>query len=181
MTYKYWLKYFGIATVCSLPYFAPSGINIAGVPLWLPAIFIPIFPVYIKILDLLIVIGLSVRGLAIQPIFLFINLSNQDLCALTPLVIALKKVKQIFDDQVNKLERLPAEYAQKFINKLIGDSEKLIRENRNLEVQINGLESISFPKMEKAKRQIESEIMHVNPRQHNYRKEDLLQMTNNDN
>lgn len=175
-TYKYWLKYFGIATVCSLPYFAPSGINIAGVPLWLPAVFIPIKPVYIKVLDLLIVIGLSVRGISIQPIFLFVNMSNQDLSALTPVVIALKKVKQIFDDQINKLEKLPAQLAQKYMNKIISDSEKMIRENRELEIQINGLESINFPGMERAKRQIESEIKHVNPRQHNIRKEDLMKL-----
>lgn len=174
--YKYWLKYFSIATVCSLPYFAPSGIRIAGKSIPLPAVFIPIFPTYLKCLDILLVTGLSIRGLSIQPILLFVNTSNEDLTALTPLVVRLKEVKQQFDDWVYKLENYPAQYAQKCINKLVEDTGKLIRENVQINVQVDGIKSISFPGMEKAKREIEAKVDHINPRQHNYRKEDLIQL-----
>ena len=176
--YKYWLKYFGIATVCSLPYFAPSGIRIAGKSLPLPAVFIPIYPMFLKALDILLITGLSIRGLSIQPIFLFVNTSNSDLTALTPLVLRFKEVKQEYDDWVYKLENAPRQYAQKCINKVVEDTAKLIRENVQINVQIDAIKSISFPGMEKAKREIESKVEHINPRQHNYRKEDLMQLEN---
>lgn len=94
---KYWVKYFGLATILSLlpMYWAPGLILPTGTIIKLPAVFIALKAIHIKALDLLLVVGLSIRGIAILPVFLYVNLSSNDLSLLFPLTIALKQVKAL--------------------------------------------------------------------------------------
>ena len=91
--YDYWVKYFALATVISLPYlncgldFPPT---IMFIPL--PCIFICLGVVFIQPLDVIMVFGLSIRGMYIWPIVLLVNPSNHPCNVTTPLVAVMKNI-----------------------------------------------------------------------------------------
>lgn len=91
--YEYWVRYFSLATVISLPFlncgldFPPS---VMFIPL--PCIFICLGVVYMQQLDVVMVFGLSIRGMYIWPIVLFVNTSNQFCNVMTPLVAMLRNI-----------------------------------------------------------------------------------------
>jgi hypothetical protein len=91
---KYWQRYYALATVISLPFLA-DGFDIPPTmtPVPMPGIYICIKAIHIKALDIVMVLGIAIRGIYIYPIIQVNNLSSNSLSALTPLIAVLKKIK----------------------------------------------------------------------------------------
>ena len=123
-SYRYWLRYCTVATIvnCMLPMYWPTGILIAGAPLPLPIIFIPIIVISGRVI---LVIGIGLCGICPMPMFLLMNVSDipgffipilntvvdmlKDLSAMT-MKLADKSAKTMIaqlikkeDDNINKL------------------------------------------------------------------------------
>ena len=95
-TMLYWLRYLTIATVvnCMLPIYWGTGIIIAGVPVILPIIMLPIFVLPGRVT---VVFGIGLCGVCPMPLILFANLGNSKASMLIPLNIlgdTLKKSLQ---------------------------------------------------------------------------------------
>jgi len=79
-----------LATVISIPFLA-DGFDIPPTmtPIPLPCIYICFNTIFIKQLNLVIVIGLALRGIWPWPVVLFVNCSSTPASYLTPLIAAL--------------------------------------------------------------------------------------------
>ena len=97
--YAYWVKYFSLATLISIPFLA-DGLDIPTpgglVPIPLPCIWICFNAIYIKPLDIVLVIGLGLRGIYPWPVLLGVNLSSNYASIMTPLISLLKIVHDLF-------------------------------------------------------------------------------------
>ena len=139
--FKYWQRYFGLATIISIPYLN-CGLDILPfiqlIPL--PCIFICITSIYIKIFDITIVIGISIRGMYIWPVILFVNLSNQYASILTPLIAQLKNIQAKIQAKLDAMLEKPVNsLANSYINMLENDNRRMRRENielKNFQAQI---------------------------------------------
>jgi len=89
----YWMRYFSLATVISLPFLA-DGFDIPPkmIPVLLPAIYICFKAIYIPLLNIVLVIGLGIRGIWIFPILLVVNLNSTSVNGLLPLIIIAKNI-----------------------------------------------------------------------------------------
>lgn len=142
-TFKYWQKYFSLATVISIP-FLNCGIDIPPFVMMipLPCIFICLGVCYIQILDITLVFGLSIRGMYIWPIILYVNLSNNYANIMTPLIAILKNILAKIQAKIETLSEAPI---TSIVNGLIGalenDNYNLRNSNKEIEVQIAALKS----------------------------------------
>jgi hypothetical protein len=85
-------------------------------PTLLPAIYLPIAPpIKIPFINVLIVFGFSLRGLWPAPIILMVNMSNHDLNAMLPFMVALEVARKAFAKIMETAENI----IPKTINKLI--------------------------------------------------------------
>lgn len=96
---KYWLKYFGIATLSTMMFLA-TGIVLPTGTIPLPCIYIPFLVVNIKKVGLIMVIGISVRGMAINPIILIVNVDSKDNSYLIPVTMALQTLKETIQNKI---------------------------------------------------------------------------------
>lgn len=155
-TFKYWQRYFSLATVISLPFFN-CGIDIPPFVMMipLPCIFICLGVCYIQILDITLVFGLSIRGMYIWPIILYINMSNNYVNILTPLIAVLKNILAKIQSKIETLSEAPV---TSIVNGLIGalenDNYNLRNSNKEIDVQIAALKS----KHNKNKKMIEDRM-----------------------
>jgi hypothetical protein len=116
--YKYWVKYFSLATVACIPY---MGCGFHVLP-WIPyvpltCIFICLGVINVRELNFIIVIGIAFRGIHISPLILIVNTSSMYISYWTPLLYAANKVKDVFMSKIEKLESLIPNAATIFINK----------------------------------------------------------------
>jgi hypothetical protein len=137
--YDYWVKYFALATVISLPYlncgldFPPT---IMFIPL--PCIFICLGVVFIQPLDVIMVFGLSIRGMYIWPIVLLVNPSNHPCNVTTPLVAVMKNIQSKISAKIDALTDMPVtSIANMFINMLENENRNLRRQNKQLEIALD--------------------------------------------
>ena len=137
--YEYWVRYFALATVISLPFlncgldFPPS---VMFIPL--PCIFICLGVVYIQILDIVLVFGLSIRGMYIWPVILYVNCSNSPCNIMTPLVSMLRTIKSKISAKINAMTDLPVtSIANMFINMLEEDNRNLKKQNKQMEIVLD--------------------------------------------
>jgi hypothetical protein len=137
---KYWQKYYSLATVISLPFLA-DGFDIPPTmtPVPMPCIFVCIKAIHIKALDVVMVLGLGIRGIYIYPIVQVNNLSSNYLSALTPLIAALKKVKAKFDACVDKIENTIPNISGLLIDKIQTDNAKYIQQCAEYEAAMHSL------------------------------------------
>lgn len=91
-SYLYWLRYCGMATLvnCALPMYWGTGIVIAGAPVPLPIILVPI---YVLNGSCICVFGLGICGIAIWPMILYSNLSVDMMSYLAPVNVVIDLVK----------------------------------------------------------------------------------------
>lgn len=91
-SYLYWLKYCGMASLlnCALPIYWGTGLVIAGAPVSLPIILIPI---YVLNGSCICVFGLGICGIAIWPMILFSNLSTNMMSYLIPVNMVIDMIK----------------------------------------------------------------------------------------
>ena len=137
----YWKRYFALATIISLP-FLNCGLDIPTVIMMvpLPAIYIAISCVFIKPLDLLLVIGISIRGMYVWPVFLYVNCSNMPLSIMTPLISQVKNIKSKISAKINALAEEPINaIADNFIKSFEENSRSLRQQNKLLENYINSI------------------------------------------
>jgi len=141
--FQYWARYFALATVISIP-FLNCGLDIPPFVMLVPfpCIFICIGCVYIKLFDIVIVFGISVRGMYVWPIVLFVNLSNQYASITTPLIGMLKTIQATVNAKMEALMELPVNsLANSLMQKVESDSQRLRMENKQLEVSIAAIKT----------------------------------------
>lgn len=96
-SYMYWLKYCGMASMinCIMPQYWGTGIIIAGVPMMMPIILIPI---YVWGKNTIHVLGLGICGIAIYPMLLISNMTGDMYSYLPPVNMVLDMAKEIVDN-----------------------------------------------------------------------------------
>jgi hypothetical protein len=141
--FDYWKKYFALATIISLP-FLNCGLDIPPAYIMmipLPCIFIALACTYIQPLDLVLVVGLSIRGMYIWPVFLYVNCSQMPLSIMTPLIAQVKSIKSKISAKINCIAELSiGSIADGFISMIENDSRELRRQNKQLETLINQIQ-----------------------------------------
>jgi hypothetical protein len=147
---RYWMKYCSIATVVSLPFLA-TGLVILGVPIPLPAIFLP-FTVVKG--DVTIVVGLGIRGISFFPMMIYVNGSQDNSTTLVPLLIALKAIKDAFMANMSKIELTIPDVANLIISQLQSNNANLLNQNDQIDKQVAALKSIQKPQWSEIKRQM---------------------------
>ena len=164
---KYWTKYFSIATAATLiPAYWATGLVIPpAVYILLPAIYVCLSTIFIKEVNFLIVIGLSIRGVFIEPLILYVNLDS-DIASITlPLKMMLNRIKDTFRGQIQNIENMIPNLIQIQINEMEAENDRLKRENIELSRMQDELKAIQFPGLEALKKAIKSEIRGRDPRQ----------------
>ena len=82
-------------------------------------------------LDVVMVFGLSIRGMYIWPVVLFVNTSNQFCNIMTPLVALLRSIQSKINLKIQSLADLPIQsLADRFINQLEEENRNLRRQNK---------------------------------------------------
>jgi hypothetical protein len=90
---KYWQKYYILATFISLPFVADGWDPAPLSPVLMPGFYFCIKAIHIKSLDIVMVLGIAIRGIYVYPIIQINNLTSNYVSALTPLIALLKKIK----------------------------------------------------------------------------------------
>ena len=152
--FKYWVKYFNLATIISIPYLN-CGLDIPPYIMMipLPCIFTCIASVYIQMFDLTIVFGIAIRGMYIWPIILFVNLSDSYLSIMTPLIAQVKNLLNSMNTKINQLGEISIQslvYGLK--NPIVQDNYNLKKENKQLEVYIEQIMTQRVKNQEKLKK-----------------------------
>lgn len=95
-SYMYWLVYCANATLvnCMLPMYWGTGLVIAGAPISLPIILVPIYYVPGKVGMLL---GLGICGIAIWPMLLFVNTTSEDMSVMIPINLIIDMLKELLN------------------------------------------------------------------------------------
>ena len=156
--FDYWKKYFSLATIISLP-FLNCGLDIPPDIMMIPfpCIFIALSCVYIKMLDLTLVVGLSIRGMYIWPIFLYVNCSQFPLSIMTPLIAQVKTIKSKISAKINGLAEISVNsIADGFIQMIETDSRRMRRENKQIETYISQIKTRKAANQEEIKRMMDS-------------------------
>lgn len=154
--FKYWQRYFALATVISLP-FLNCGLDIPPFVMLipLPCIFICVGAIYIQSFDLTMVFGIAIRGMYIWPIVLFVNLSNQYANIMTALIAQVKSIMSKISAKINSLAEAPiTSIANGFINMLENDNRNLRNQNRQLDTIISQVKQKKVVNQNKIKKNI---------------------------
>lgn len=133
--YRYWLKYCAYATLvgCMLPFYWPCGLIIAGAPIPLPVIYVPI---YFLSGSLSMLFGLGICGLAFWPMIVCINFSVDTKCVIQPINFILDAIKQQGDIIMNLSLNQMHESMQLKLDDLKKKNEDFDKEIQDLEIQI---------------------------------------------
>lgn len=108
----------------------------------LPCIFICLGVCYIQFLDITLVFGISIRGMYVWPIILYVNLGNQHANILTPLIAVVKNLLAKIQGKVESLSDAPVtSIANALIMQMEADNHNLRNMNKEIEIQIAALKS----------------------------------------
>jgi len=122
MDYQYWLVYMMNATLLTmLPAYWADGFDIPVINAYipLPAVYIPIAPpVPINILHITLVFGIAIRGIFVVPIAIILNMSSNDINAMTPVMVTLEQARLLFEKAVNEAENLIPNMLRRMVNVL---------------------------------------------------------------
>lgn len=158
--YPYWKKYFALATlICIVPTFWNCGLDIFPfiqcIPL--PCIFIAIKSVYIPIFGIIMVFGIGIRGMYPWPIILYVNVSDQPISILTPLIAILDRLKNTFYGKLDSIEQVPIQsLVNAYIAKLNKEINELKKENMKLDNFKTVIKALKVPKAESIQREFAS-------------------------
>ena len=157
--YDYWKRYFALATVISIPFLA-DGFDIPPTmtPIPLPCIYICFNTIFIKQLNLVIVIGLALRGIWPWPVVLFVNCSSTPASYLTPLIAALQKLRELFQAKIEKIECTIPNLVQIIINKLERENIQYRKTNIEYQVYIDILKNQRLENKELMKKSIKDQF-----------------------
>lgn len=151
---RYWLKYCGLATLASIPFLA-TGLVILGIPIPLPGIYTP-FTVVKG--DVLMVIGLGIRGITFFPMIIYVNAGQDNSTALVPILMVLKAVRDQFENQISKIENTIPNVADLMIAQLETNNANLLNQNKQIETQIANLKAQQKPEWSEIKKQMKTVI-----------------------
>lgn len=145
--YKYWIRYFSMMSMFNLlPIYWATGLIFLGVPVLLPAVFIPFAVIHIKAARQIVVVGMSIRGIWVDPIIMTINCSADFSTILSPLLMTLNMVKQTYYNMINRIEMCIPNLGVGLINMLKSENKRLEKENFYLnETVLPTLKAIKFP------------------------------------
>lgn len=136
--FPYWLLYCMQATLvhCMLPMYWPCGLLIAGAPLPLPVIYIPIvfIPGSVSML-----IGLGICGLAIWPMIVLLNFSVDTNTILVPINAMLDKIREMLLSTEKLQKNALHKSIEKKIEDLRKDGQDYDNDLRDIDIQINDL------------------------------------------
>lgn len=140
MDTEYWIKYFSLATVITLPFLA-DGFDIPPMmtPVPMPGIYICFSAIPMPQMDMLMVLGLAIRGIYIYPIIQVLNLSSNALTPLTPIVALLKKLQDQFHVAISQIEMCIPNVAGILIDKIQRENQKYAEENMRYMAALNAL------------------------------------------
>lgn len=129
---QYWLKYCAIATSvnCTLPIYWSVGLIIAGMPIFLPVILVPI---YVSSGRVSIVIGVGICGLFIYPMGLFYNMSNLPGSIIPTINVAVDYLRALPEMIMNS----PKHIVKTLVKEMIDKNDEKINE---LNLEIYGLQ-----------------------------------------
>lgn len=173
--HDYWLRYFAMVTLVNLmPMYWATGLVVLGVPIPGPAIFMPLYTLYIKQTSMVIVFGLSYRlPLWFDACILYLNMGQDTSTIMQPLLIVLNMIKQTFATKIGQIENPIPNIIQTYINTLKQSNDELEKQNIELkEVTIPTLKSVSFPKAQDVKKEIMGKVWNVDTRESVTRLED---------
>ena len=119
----------------------------------LPCIFTCISSVYIQMFDLTIVFGIAIRGMYIWPIILFVNLSDNYLSIMTPLIAQVKNLYNLMNNKINQLGEISLQsLVDGLKNPIVQDNYNLKKENKQLELYIEQIMAQRVKNQEKLKK-----------------------------
>ena len=138
----YWRRYFTLATIISIGSLA-DGFDIPPhmSPTLLPAIYICFKAIYIPLLNMVLVIGLGIRGIWIFPILLVVNLNSAPANGLLPLIIIAKNIQNMFSRKLMKIDQMVPNLAKIMISKLRADNEEYNRDKQKYMLYLDVLRS----------------------------------------
>lgn len=164
-----------MATLITLPFFA-DGLDIPPTmtPVPLPGIYIAFKAIHIKIFDVILVIGLAIRGMYISPILLTVNLSDQDVSPLLPLVAILKQVREMFSNAINMIEMTIPNLVGILIMKLEKENQQYREKNIMYNNMLKTLESQMVENEQQLKKNMRRiQNVYADVRQNIFRTEDV--------
>ena len=109
--YKYWVKYFSLATLATMM-FLGCGIPLpfmACIPL--PCIYIPITVIALNKVGMIIVIGITIRGAYVGPIMLFVNLKSAENSMLIPVTMSMAILMEMMQQKVDAISQMAMQSA----------------------------------------------------------------------
>ena len=135
LKFPYWLLYCAQATIvhCMLPFYWSCGFLIAGVPLPLPVIYIPI---YFLEGQMSILFGLGICGIAIYPMIVCINFTIDVRSIIFPLNMLIEKMEAMAKGIVENGKAGLREMVKKEIEKERESSKDYDEEMRKIDVEI---------------------------------------------
>lgn len=143
-------------------------------PVPLPGIYIAFKAIHIKIFDVVLVIGLAIRGMYISPILLTVNLSDQDVSPLLPLVAILKQVREMFSNAINMIEMTIPNLVGILIMKLEKENQQYREKNIMYNNMLKTLESQMVENEQQLKKNMRRiQNVYADVRQNIFRTEDV--------
>lgn len=146
-TWMYWLRYCAMATLvnCMIPLYWSTGLVIAGAPVLLPIIYIPI--IVIPAGKVTVVIGIGLCGIMPQPMLLFVNQSSIDASMLIPITMIL----DMLINMLNKFKSMQFKAIEISLKPLITALDNDISDSydkiEDINYQISMLKTVSIDRM----------------------------------
>ncbi len=138
--FPYWLRYLSIATIvnCMLPIYWGTGMIVAGAPVILPIIMLPIFVLSGRVT---VVFGMGICGMFPMPLILFVNMSNTKASVLIPLNILVDTLKKTLKQVINSQQKVISLAYQPSIAALDAEITKIKSDLDNLDDKIHNISS----------------------------------------
>lgn len=139
---KYWLKYCAVASMvnATMPMYWATGINIAGAPVPLPIIYIPIVPVTIG--QMTVVIGIGLCGVCPLPMILFANTGVDNGSTIIPVNLMIDQMKKLVDLVRSAQKPSIKQIVESAITSLDKDINDSITESENISYQIDEIKNV---------------------------------------
>ena len=109
--YKYWVKYFSLATLATMMFLG------CGIPLPfmtcipLPCIYTPLTVIALNKVGMIIVIGITIRGAYVGPIMLFVNLKSAENSMLIPVTMSMAILMEMMQQKVDAISQMAMQSA----------------------------------------------------------------------
>lgn len=137
---RYWLRYCTVATLvnCMLPMYWSTGLLIAGAPMKLPIIFIPIIVFSSRVI---LVLGIGLCGICPMPMIILMNVSDIPGFAIPILNVVVDTLKGVSAMVMNLGKKSVKELIKVAIQKEDDNINKINEEIKSIETNITNLKN----------------------------------------